>query len=95
MTSLTQYAEQLLEDAKRLDSCSASRHLPPTSLKKDTLTTLTLQEEQTRKRVVDGAEKVKKLALGGVGGIFDIAWGVSLESRRSPSLGISCGINVS
>ena len=85
MTTLTQYAEKLLEDAKRLDSYSASHHLPPTSFKEDTLIDLTLEEEQTRKSVVDGAEKIKKLGLGGVSGIFDIAWGVSLELRDTLS----------
>lgn len=77
MPTLTQHAEQLLEDAKRLDAHTASRNLPPTSFDQDTLTDLSGEGAEIRARAVDGAQIVKKLALGGEGSIYDTCWSVS------------------
>lgn len=56
------------------------RQFPPYPLNQDTLSSLTLEGEEIRKRVVDRSQKGKRLGLGAVDGGFDLAWSVSLLS---------------
>ncbi|KAK4691467.1 hypothetical protein P7C71_g5537, partial [Lecanoromycetidae sp. Uapishka_2] len=75
MPTLTEEAEHILANAKLLDAYTASQNLPPTSFEKETLFDLPPEIELVRKNLVDGSQRVKKLAAGSVSGIFETLWG--------------------
>jgi len=67
MASLTEIAEGVLANAKRLDAYTASKGLPPTSFKEHTLDDLPEDLEECRKSLIDSTQTLKRLAQGPVG----------------------------
>ena len=78
MLSLTKLAEDILANAKRLDEYTSSQSLPPTSFDNDTLKDLPLDLEAARNSLIDSTQLLKRLALGPVGHLIEISFGVSI-----------------
>ncbi len=78
MTSLTEIAEGILADAKRLDEYTASKGLRYSTFEKDTLSNLPNDFEDCRKSLVDSTQKLKQLAHGPVGLLLETLFLVSL-----------------
>lgn len=76
MPSLTELAEEILANAKRLDAHLDSRGLPSTSFEKDTLTDLPLDLGRTRDALIDSTQTLKRLALGPAGVYTEILFSV-------------------
>ena len=62
--SLTQLAEEILANAKLLDSYTASNNLPPASFDQDSFATLPPDLQGIRGTVIDSAQTIRKLAMG-------------------------------
>jgi len=74
--SLVQFAEQILEDAKKLER---SLSAPPTSLH-DTISELPVDLQETRRSVIDATTNLNALVRGSggpIGRIFEMAYCVS------------------
>lgn len=79
MPSLTQIAEEVLANAKRLDEYTASKNLPSASFDNHTLGDLPSELETIRKALIDSTQTLRSLALGPVGTSIEIAYSVSLS----------------
>lgn len=77
MSTLTEIAEGILANAKRLDAFTSSQGLPSPSFECDTLQNLPPDLEQTRNDLVNSTQKLKRLALGPVGVVYEILFSVS------------------
>jgi len=82
MPSLTEIAEGILADAKRIDAYTASKGLPDASFEKDTLSELPTDLEDCRKSLVDSAHELKQLAQGPVGILLELLFTVSSPIRN-------------
>lgn len=82
MASLTEIAEGILANAKRLDEYTASKELRYSTFEKDTLSNLPDDFEDCRKSLVDSTQELKQLAHGPVGLLLETLFLVSLRSRR-------------
>ena len=76
MPSLTQLAEEVLANAKRLDAYTTSKNLPPVSFDDDCLVDLPADVDAARKSLIDSTQTLRRLALGPVGTNIDIAYSV-------------------
>ena len=83
MPSLTEIAEGILADAKRIDASLSSQNLPSTSFDKDTLSSLSHDIDPIRKSLVDSTQALKRLTLGPVAHQLEICFGVSNHSYFS------------
>ena len=82
MASLTEIAEGILANAKRLDEYTASKGLSnSTSFENDTLSNLPDDFEDCRKSLVDSTQKLKQLAHGPTGLLLETLFLVSLRPR--------------
>lgn len=77
MSSLTEIAESILANAKRLDAYTASKGLPSSSFEHNTLDDLPADLEQCRNALVDSTQSLKQLALGPMGLCVEISFSVS------------------
>lgn len=77
MSSLTQLAEEILANAKLLDSYISSNNLPPASFHHDSLANLPADLQGCRSTVIDSAQTIRNLVLGPVGLASDVLQGVS------------------
>ncbi len=77
MYSLTQLAEEILANAKLLDSYASSNHLPSASFDHDSFSSLPSHLQGTRDTIIDTAQTIRQLALGPVGMADDIFQSVS------------------
>lgn len=77
MSSLTQLAEEILANAKRLDSYTSSNNLPPASFDHDSFSDLPPDLQGIRSTVIDSAQTVRKLVLGPTGLATEILHSVS------------------
>lgn len=82
MASLTEIAEGILANAKRLDEYTASKGLRYSTFEKDTLSNLPDDFEDCRKSLVDSTQELKQLAHGPVGLLLETLFLVSLRSGR-------------
>lgn len=78
MASLTEIAQGILADAKRLDEYTTSKGLSYSTFEKDTLSNLPDDLEDCRKSLVDSTQKLKQLAHGPVGLLLETLFLVSL-----------------
>lgn len=83
MSSLTEIAESILANAKRLDAYTASKGLPWSSFDHDSLHHLSDDLERCRDALVDSAQSLKQLALGPMGLCGEIAFSVSARLGAS------------
>jgi hypothetical protein len=81
MPTLTQLAENILANAKRLDEHTASRGLEATSLLQNTLVDLPDEVETFRKQLVDSTQELKALGQGPIGHLLDILFTVSSSTK--------------
>lgn len=81
--SLTQIAEEILVNARRLDEYTKANDLPPASFDQDVLEDLPAELEESRRALVDSTQTLKRLALGPVGTSKDIIFGVNFPSFDS------------
>ena len=86
MSSLTEIAEGILADAKRIDAALSSQNLPPTSFDHDTLSSLPHDIDPIRKSLVDSTQALKRLTLGPVAHQLEICFGVSNHLQFSSRL---------
>ena len=83
-SSLEAATTELIAYARALDGAAAARGLPATSIDGWALSDLSLEEEEQRRKLVDGCHKLKLLATGPVGQFYDVCFNVSLTSVLSP-----------
>lgn len=83
MASLTEIAEGILADAKRLDEYTISKSLTASTFESDSLSNLPDDLEDCRKSLVDSTQKLKQLANGPVGLLLETLFLVSRSSRSS------------
>ena len=76
MGPLTSLAEEILENAKRLDQHLSSSHLEPASFDNDSLVELPPELEATRKTLIDATQTLKQLSQGPVGTSMEIIFNV-------------------
>ena len=76
--SLTEQAELILAQAKRLDAFTASKGLPATSFDRHTLTELPSELEECRKGLVDACQDLKQLGNGPIGQFYEVLFNVSI-----------------
>lgn len=88
MPTFTSLAEDLLARAKQLDAFLADNGIESPSFDKDTLADVDLPEElrSVRSALANGADELKKLAMGPVVFGTELAVGVRLSSIRSDHL---------
>lgn len=77
MASLTQIAEGILAQAKRLDAFTEGRGLPSSSFDRHTLSDLPEELEDCRKDLVDGCQDLKQLGNGPIGQFYEVLFNVS------------------
>lgn len=77
MESLTEIAQGILADAKRLDEYTTSKGLSYSTFEQNTLSNLPDDLEETRKSLVDLTQKLKQLAHGPVGLLLETLFLVS------------------
>lgn len=83
MASLTEIAEGILADAKRLDEYTKSKGLNYSTFENDTLSNLPDEYENTRKSLVDSTQKLKQLAHGPVGLLLETLFLVSPSAHST------------
>lgn len=83
MASLTEIAENILAQAKRLDAFTTSKGLPSSSFDLHTLFDLPDDLEECRKDLVDACQSLKQLGNGPVGQFYEVLFNVSLPKFRS------------
>ena len=86
MVSLTEIAEGVLANAKRLDEYTASKGLRYSTFEKDTWCNLPDDLEDCRKSLVDSTQELKQLAHGPVGLLLETLFLVGLRSRSASIL---------
>ena len=64
MPTLVELAEQILENAKKLEAYTISKSLPSPSLEKDVFVDLPLEQELVRTSIVDTAQALRRIAAG-------------------------------
>ena len=64
MSSLTQLAEEILANAKLLDSYTSSNNLPPASFNHDSFANLPPELQGIRSTVIDSAQTIRQLVMG-------------------------------
>lgn len=74
--TLTEIAERILANAKRLDEYTSSSGLGYSTFEKDTLGGLPSDLEECRKQLVDNTWELKALAQGPVGQLMDVLFTV-------------------
>ena len=77
MASLTEIAENILAQAKRLDAFTTSKGLPSSSFDLHTLFDLPDDVEECRKDLVDACQSLKQLGNGPVGQFYEVLFNVS------------------
>lgn len=77
MGSLTEIAQGILADAKRLEEYTTSKGLSYSTFEEDTLSNLPDDLEETRKSLIDLTQKLKQLAHGPVGLLLETLFLVS------------------
>ena len=75
-SSLVAIAREILHNTEALEKAAGARGHPAPSLDEWTLSDLTLEEEETRKQLIDGCHKLKLLSSGPVGQFYDVAFNV-------------------
>lgn len=75
--SLTKLAEEILANAKLLDSYTSSNNLPPASFNHDSFENLPPDLQGIRSTVIDSAQTIRKLVLGPTGTATEILHSVS------------------
>ena len=80
MPSLTEIAEGILADAKRLDAYISSKRSPSSSFDRDSLHDLPGDLEKCRDALVDSSQTLKQLALGPVGWCMEVLFSVSADA---------------
>lgn len=78
-SSLEAAAIELIAYARALDHVAAARGSAASSLDRWTLSDLSLEEEEQRRKLIDGCHKLKLLATGPVGQFYDVCFNVSLK----------------
>ena len=76
MGPLTSLAEEILENAKRLDQHLSSSNLEPASFDNDSLVAVPPELEATRKALINATQTLKQLSQGPVGLSMDIIFNV-------------------
>jgi len=76
MPSLTQIAEEILANAKRLDAYTSSKALPSTSFELDTLGDLPPDVEKARHVPINSTQDLNRLALRPMNTLIEIMFGV-------------------
>lgn len=79
MPSLTEIAESILANARRLDAYTASKGLPSSSFERSTLDDLPVDLEQCRNALIDSTQSLKQLALGPMGLCVEVSFSVSMR----------------
>lgn len=79
MPSLTEIAESILADAKRLDAYLSSEGLPSASFEQDTLNDLPSDLAKCRDALLDSTHALKQLTLGPVGVCMEVLFSVSAK----------------
>lgn len=79
MPSLSEIAEQILLNSRRLDEHVLASGLPKTSFENDTLGDLPADLEECRKQLVDSTWELKALAQGPMGQLMDVLFTVSVS----------------
>ena len=77
MASLTEIAENILAQAKRLDAFTTTKGLPSSSFDLHTLFDLPDDLEECRKDLVDACQSLKQLGNGPVGQFYEVLFNVS------------------
>ena len=83
MASLTEIAERILADAKRLDAYTTEKGLPYSTFEKDSLSNLPNDLEDCRKSLVNSTQKLKQLAHGPVGLLLETLFLVSSSNGNA------------
>lgn len=77
MSTLAARAEEILAQAKQLDTYIASSGLPHTSFAHDSLTELPAELERVRLDMVNSTQQLKRLAQGAVSSTVEMLYSVS------------------
>ena len=86
MPSLTSIAEQLLAQAKQIDSYLESKKLSSPSFDIDSLKDLPAELQDVRNSLASGSNDLRDLARGPVGSTMDIAFSVCGHLAINPSI---------
>lgn len=72
MGPLTSLAEEILENAKRLDQYLSSYNLEPASFNNNSLGDLPFELEASKKALINSTQTLKQLSQGPVGTLMEI-----------------------
>ena len=81
MLSLTEIAESILTDAKRLDAYLSSKGLPSSSFERDTFNDLPGDLAKFRDALLDSTQTLKQLTLGPVGMYIEVLFSASANAQ--------------
>ena len=82
MSLLTEIAEEILANSKRIDAFRTLNSTLPTSFGDESLTGLPADLESARLELIDSTQMLKRLALGPKGAFMGILYSVSTVHHR-------------
>lgn len=82
MSSLSELAEQLLVQVRKLESYTTANKIPSASFQTDVFRDLPAELQESRSAAVDISQTIRKLTLGPEGIATDILFSVSPSSRK-------------